>query len=136
MKPDRGSWIAAGGAAAVIIGAFLPWARVLFASASGVDGGDGWITAIAGAIAGAVAVSVGTHNLGPRWHAVSFVAAVIVALVAFADVVDIGTTDGATVGAGLWLTMAGATALAIGAGLRVAQIAERPGDASAFTSYR
>jgi hypothetical protein len=48
------AWFGIAAAAAMIVGSFGPWAKVLFASVSGTDGAnDGWLVVIAALIGGA-----------------------------------------------------------------------------------
>lgn len=55
MKQNTWRWVAGGGAGLLVIGSLMAWVKIAFASASGIDGGDGWITVIGGVIAGLLA---------------------------------------------------------------------------------
>lgn len=133
----------------MVIGAFGPWARVLFISASGVDG-DGWFV-IGGAVIGAFMVyrhaARPTH---PRW---TLVVAALASMVALAVVVydgkDIVGTQGGdgeslfgdadliSPGWGLWVSGLASASLTL-ASLRllfgsapqrdVAEVAAEPGE--------
>ena len=127
-KTPPGVWIAFGSCAALIIGAFLPWVTASTAfgggvSVNGIDG-DGKITAALGAAA-AVILLVG---LGSRALHACIGAAVLGAIAAVAAFVDYNDAQDrvrtanatsnlvhASVGVGLWLTLAGAVALVVGA---------------------
>lgn len=114
------------GAAAMGVGAFLPWASITAAfvgtiSKSGIDGGDGW-----GFVVFAVLVAVGAVN-GLPWMPAIFgglgLALGIYEAVdinnRIGDVADLAT---ASIGLGLWLCIAGSVA-AIVAGVLAANAA-------------
>jgi hypothetical protein len=115
------------GAAAVIVAAFLPWASVDFLgesiSKAGTDG-DGVITVVFG-IAAAVFGFLALGAARRRWHAITaLVLAALVVIIAVIDIADIKSRFGdgtsgidveVTIGIGLWLTLAGGLAAAVGA---------------------
>lgn len=96
-------------AAAIALGAFGPWAKVAFASVSGVDGGnDGWFDLV---IAGAAAASIlrGTTRLLP---VVLGIAATAIAFYDRRHVERFGVGL-VQVGWGLNLVLAGGASLAV-----------------------
>ena len=115
------------GAAAVIVGAFLSWASVDFQgesiSKAGTDG-DGVITVVFG-IAAAVLGFLALGATRRRWHAITaLVLSALVAIIAVIDIADIKSRFGddtsgldveVSIGIGLWLTLAGGLAAAVGA---------------------
>jgi hypothetical protein len=125
--------VAAG--AGLVIGSFLPWVRAsLFGvtvSRSGIDdGGDGWITFVAGLIT--IAVFAVVLRDGSRAHRGALVAAVLASAVAllvgvvdWADVQDrVEDSDGiARVGGGLYLVVAAGVAATVAS---VVCLARRP----------
>jgi hypothetical protein len=120
------------GAAAVIIGAFLPWASIQLLGESvdkpGTDG-DGVITlvfAAAAAVLGAIALGASRR----RWQPITAVVlAALVIAVAVLDMADIksrfsdasGFDVEVDIGIGLWLTLAGGIAALVGGFLVLAK---------------
>ena len=104
--------IALFGFAGVILGAFLPWAHVLFFSVSGLDG-DGVITLILGVI-GAALITFGRRGTTTL---VAALVGVVACGIGLYDSVNLSivaqeSAGTASVGAGLWLTIF-ASALAV-----------------------
>ena len=127
-KTPPGVWIAFGSCAALIIGAFLPWVTASTAfggdlAVNGIDG-DGKITAALGAGAAIVLLSSVGHRALQACIGVALLGA-IAAVIAFADYNDAqdrvrranetSNLVHASVGVGLWLTLAGAVSLVVGA---------------------
>ncbi|MDQ3893095.1 MAG: hypothetical protein M3292_00280 [Actinomycetota bacterium] len=55
MSVPKSFWWAVGSVVAMVIGAFGPWAKVLFITIDGTDGGrDGWLVVAAAGVAGLV----------------------------------------------------------------------------------
>jgi hypothetical protein len=101
------------GAIGLCVGSFLPWieayATIVHVSASGIDGGDGWITLVAGALGswffmarsylfGAVVSTIGAMVASYEWANVRH------------RIADISTNPvaAAKVGIGIYLCLAGA----------------------------
>lgn len=117
-EQSKSFWWAIGSAAAMVLGAFAPWARVLgFLSVNGTDG-DGWV------VIGAAIVAVGVIVLRQRrgrglWpFVVTFLAAVVAAAVAIHDWTDIhgfaGETEGLVDTAwGIYLATIGSVSLGL-----------------------
>jgi hypothetical protein len=115
------------GALLAAFGAFLPWATAstlgLSISRSGVDGGDGWISVVAGALAALVAWRLfgGGKVLAAR--ILGTVAGVAILLVGSVDLGDVNSklagidNSGLAVGqvgAGLYLTLIAGSLVLIG----------------------
>jgi len=102
-----------GGGAALAIGSFLAWATVIGISVSGMDGGDGWMTLIGGAVVAAFGfMSYQGKSVLPQWLAW---AGIIVGFgVAIINLFDILDTDGLSVGIGMWLMLAGGVVAIVG----------------------
>jgi len=102
----------------MVIGAFLPWATAGPYSSAGTDG-DGIITLLLGLLAGAL-VGAGILKRNTGLLVASLLAAVVVLLIGVYDMANIGSqTDGpfgieVTIGGGLYLTVVGAVAAAVG----------------------
>lgn len=118
----RDQWIGVGGAAAVVLGAFLPWIKAtsIFGtlSRSGMDdGGDGLFTAGL-AVAGGLAV----WQAG-RWLWAAIVCGAVITAIGFWDKSDVkdraasidSDAVSVSVGAGLYLTIAGGVLLGVAA---------------------
>ena len=137
-------WSIVGAGAAAILGAVLPWGRVVSVfgtiSVSGIDGGDGWITMLCGVAILALALVGRTRNPGP-YAIAGLVASAIVLLVGLVDFVDLSRAAGdqgtggfvdVRFGIGLPLTVLGglvgiaATILAL-LPVQPAVLARRPG---------
>jgi hypothetical protein len=125
-------WIIVGGAAAAILGAFLPWASVSAAfvgsiSREGIEG-DGRITAGLSVLAGVFAITMLRAARRPATGYLIFVGAIGGAILAagvydyrnLQDVFDNMTEEQkrlivAKVGTGLYLTMVGGLTIVVGA---------------------
>lgn len=118
-------WLVTGGAAAVVVGAFLPWAKLTAPlvgtlSKPGTDG-DGLITLIGGIIAGAVGVALLRGSNKRSLAIASLVVSAMVLAVAVYDVIDLSSfmadapdLAAVSIGAGLWITILGAGAAVAG----------------------
>jgi hypothetical protein len=107
----------------VVVGAFLPWAKLTTIlgslTKSGIDGGDGWISA------GAAALSIIAFTKNRRGDYIgAMVLGLLAAAVGLYDVVDISKfvdrveSEGeglatASVGVGLWMTFFGSLAVVV-----------------------
>lgn len=58
----RVAYLAAGGSAAIVIGSFMPWARVLFVEVAGIDTNSGKLLLILGIVAGLLAYQLFTRE--------------------------------------------------------------------------
>lgn len=93
----------------VIIALFLPYVKLGPISRSGLDTSDGKVTLVL-TILGILALAFGR---GRRWSLiVQFIAAVLVAVMAVADIADI-KDKGLEVGSGLWLILIAGIAWAL-----------------------
>ena len=147
--PATTGWIVAAAGAAVILGSFLPWGSITAPfigtySISGVDGADGWITAVVGALLAAYGMVVRARRLPVAVDVLVLLGGLAVAAVAGwkilelqrrvtdmraempadrEDVLGLGAAMAEAVqvrvGAGLWLLAAAglAAAVAVGVGL-------------------
>jgi hypothetical protein len=98
----KGFWWAIASVALMLVGAFGPWAKVLFITINGTDDGrDGWI--VVGA-AGAAAVLLLVYlRTGKRWLAViPLLAGALGAATAGYDIRDINGTFGGDVANAEW----------------------------------
>jgi hypothetical protein len=109
------------GASLAAIGSVGPWGKLGGLSASGTEGGDGYIVIVCVAI-GAALVWLGTVR-GRRWPFVT--AFVLAALAALVGVIDLGDVSdkGLDVGWGLPLVLLGSVVLAV---LSLILMARRP----------
>lgn len=118
MDKKRLLMIAAAGGAATMLGAFLPWATLSdeglggalkalgqSVSVSGIDGGDGIIVLVLGAIGAAAAVGAFLGKLGNKMVLVGAICLALAALVSIIDFMDI--SGPVSVGIGLWLCLIG-----------------------------
>jgi len=119
-RRDGGSIAAAVAAGVVMLAAFMPWGRVWFVSVSGTDGGDGWITLVLAAVGLVLSLTTLTGNTQPIAHVATIIVGFVAGAVGFVDLADIMGTDGAEVGMGLWLTVAGAIAMIVGGAVSIA----------------
>ena len=95
-----------GGGAALAIGSFLAWGTVFGISVNGIDGGDGWMTLIGGAVVAAYGFMAyqGKSSL-PQWLPwAGLVVGLGVALINFFDILG---TEGVSIGIGMYLMLAG-----------------------------
>lgn len=112
-------WLLTGGSAAVVLGSFLPWATITgpFGTLSrpGTDG-DGLLTLIGGAIAGALGIALLRGSNKRSLAIASLVLSGLVLVVAFIDTASVSSLVAdvrsglayASVGVGLWITDLGA----------------------------
>lgn len=119
-------WIAVGGLAAMVIGAFGPWVTALggAVSVNGTSGGrDGWLLLGAALIAGAFLLTYFTRGITSRLTGTA-VFAVLGGLVCVVDLVDISNRYANVLGTnvqvadpgwGIYLGLAGSAALAVAA---------------------
>ena len=101
------------GGAGLAIGSFLAWGEVLGISASGMDGGDGWFTLIAGIVL--IVVGYMGYSGGkalPVW--LGWAALLVGAGVALINYFDISGIEGLSVGIGMWIMLAGSVIALIG----------------------
>ena len=108
----------------MVIGAFLAWATVSLGSTSlstaGTDG-DGVITLVLGLAVAAGAIAL-LAKIGPQRppSAIAVVGSVIIVIITVIDVADVESVAGGgglvdvSVGVGLWLTLVGGIAAALG----------------------
>lgn len=114
-------WVMLGLAVLVAIAAFLPWATFFGVTVSGIGGEDvggakdGVLTLILAIAAGVLGL---LRGLGKAVLGAAIVAVVVGALVALIGAIDIADINdlGASVGAGLWLTLLGGLGL-LGVGI-------------------
>jgi hypothetical protein len=133
------SWVAFGGGLAAVVGAFLPWARVLVFTVNGTDG-DGQLTLAAGVVAAAVAAPVALGHANKLAHIATVLCGVGVLFVGIYDLTNLRDFDDeaaddlfsveVTPGAGLYLTVAAGATMTI-AGLAAA-VAREDRTASAW----
>ena len=101
------------GGALLAIGSFLAWGSAFGISVTGIDGGDGWYTLIAGVVLAAVGYMAYTGNTSiPSW--VGWVAVAVGAAVALINFFDILGEDLVDLGIGMWLCLLGAAAGLVG----------------------
>ena len=102
-----------GGGAALAIGSFLAWGTAFGISVNGMDGGDGWITLIGGAVVAAYGFLAyqGKSTL-PKW--LPWVGLVVGFGVAVINFFDILGTDGVSLGIGMYLMLAGGIVAIVG----------------------
>ena len=112
MDKKQASLLTIVGGAGLAIGSFLAWGEVLGITASGMDGGDGWFTLIAGIVLVAVGYMAYAGKALPMW--VGWVALVVGAGVAIINYFDISGTEGLSVGIGMWIMLAGAAPARVG----------------------
>jgi hypothetical protein len=99
------------GGAGLAIGSFLAWGEILGISASGMDGGDGWFTLIAGIVLIAVGYMSFSGKPLPWW--LGWVALVVGAGVAVINYFDISGAD-LNIGIGMWIMLAGSVLALVG----------------------
>jgi hypothetical protein len=112
MKNQSALMVGIGGAA-LALGSFLAWGTVLGISVSGMDGGDGWMTLIGGAVVAAYGfMLMQGKSMFPVWVAwVGLVLGLGVALINFFDIMG---TDGVSIGIGMWLMLVGGVVALVG----------------------
>jgi len=106
-----------GGAGALALGSFLPWAEVGPFSVSGTDG-DGVLTLGLGVLIAVVAWPSMQKAIGRGRSITASIAAGLALVVCVYDVVNVSSSDNdfieAEVGIGLWVCTAGAIAVIVG----------------------
>lgn len=117
---DGGSIAAAVGAGVVMLAAFMPWARVWVISASGIDGGDGWITLVLAGVGLLLSLMTIAGTAQPKAHIGTILLGLGVGAVGLVDLSNVMDEPMAEVGMGLWLTIAGAAAMVVGAAVSLA----------------
>ena len=100
------------GGAGLAIGSFLAWGEILGISASGMDGGDGWFTLIAGIVLVVVGYMAFSGKALPMW--LGWLALVVGAGVAIINYFDISGTAGLSIGIGMWIMLAGSVLALVG----------------------
>jgi len=102
-----------GGGAALAIGSFLAWGTAFGISVSGIDGGDGWMTFIGGAVVAVYGfLAYQGKSILPKWLAwAGLVVGLGVALINFFDILG---TDGVSLGIGMYLMLAGGIVALVG----------------------
>lgn len=110
---NQSALMIAGGGAALAVGSFLAWGTVLGISVNGIDGGDGWITLVGGAVVAAYGfLAYQGRSTLPKWLAW---AGLVVGLgVALLNFFDIQGTDGVSVGIGMWIMLLGGVIALVG----------------------
>ena len=97
------------GGALLAVGSFLAWVTVGPASQSGMDGGDGWFTLVAGATFALLGYFAYTGRSYPMW--LGWLALAVGAAVAIIDYFDIKSSiddfGEGSVGIGMWAMLAG-----------------------------
>lgn len=95
-----------GGGAALAVGSFLAWGTAFGIGVSGIDGGDGWMTLVGGAVLAAYGLTAYQGKSGiPKW--LGWAGLVVGLGVAIINFFDIQGTDGVDVGIGMWLMLVG-----------------------------
>jgi len=98
----KGFWWAIVSVALMLVGAFGPWAKVLFITINGTDDGrDGWV--VVGAAGVAAVVLLAYLRARRRWlPAIPFLAGCLGAVTAGYDISDINGTFGGDVASAEW----------------------------------
>jgi hypothetical protein len=109
------------GFAFVIVGAFMPWVTVGPFSRNGLDG-DGVLTLLLAVIGGAVALLARR----PRGMLIAVSTAAMILVIGIYDFLDVAWTSAASVGIGLYLTVAGGLIATAAAGLLAFNLFKRP----------
>lgn len=115
-----------GGGLLAVIGSFMDWATAFdgIVTKSGLDG-DGVITLITG-LAMAVLAYLLTRKPSRRLGIAFGLVASVTVVIAIIDLFDIGGTEGASIGVGLWIVLVGGLA-----GIAGFILQAREGDATA-----
>jgi hypothetical protein len=100
------------GGALLAFGSFLAWGTVLGIGVTGMDGGDGWFTLIAGVIVLAAGYGTYSGRAYPSWLA--WVALAVGAAVALINFFDILGADLVSIGIGMWAMLAGVVLAIVG----------------------
>jgi hypothetical protein len=119
-------WIAVAAVAAMVVGSFGPWAKVLGISVNGTDGSnDGWLVVACAALA-AVALFFYARSRARKLAILNILLGAAGGAITIYDRHDITTSDADTglvqVGWGLNLALAGSVALAIASAALVARV--------------
>ena len=123
-----GGWVLAGGAVAVIIGAFMPWISVVTAfgsiSRSGLDYEDGFLTVGIAIFVGVLAALTISEHVVSRWVALlGLLGATAGVILLFydrselanrIDLVNGNPLASAQIGSGLWMSLAGMVTAVVG----------------------
>ena len=123
---DRNFYLMVGGGLLAVIGSFMDWATAFdgIVTKSGLDG-DGVITLITG-LAMAVLAYLLTRKPSRRLGIAFGLVASVTVVIAIIDLFDIGGTEGASIGVGLWIVLVGGLA-----GIAGFILQAREGDATA-----
>lgn len=105
MDAKQASGLTIVGGLLMALGSFLAWGSVLGISVSGIDGGDGWYTLVAGVVLALAGYMSFSGKALPMW--IGWLALVVGLLVALLNFFDIMGTEGVSVGIGMWLMLAG-----------------------------
>jgi hypothetical protein len=100
------------GGALLAVGSFLEWGSVFGVGVTGMDGGDGWFTLIAGAVVVALGFMTFSGRAYPSWLA--WVAIAVGAAVALINFFDILGNDVVSLGIGMYAMLAGVVIAIIG----------------------
>jgi len=100
------------GGALLAIGSFLAWGSAFGISVSGMDGGDGWFTLLAGVALLALGYMAYSGKAFASWLA--WVALAVGGAVTLINFFDIMGTDLVEIGIGMWVMLAGVVAGAYG----------------------
>ncbi|MEX2322270.1 MAG: hypothetical protein WEA29_00630 [Acidimicrobiia bacterium] len=112
MDSKNSSMMLMVGGALLAIGSFMAWATAFGISVSGMDGGDGWFTLLAGVALLALGFMSYSGKAYPSWLA--WVALAVGAAVALINFFDIMGTELIEVGIGMWLMVAGVVVAVLG----------------------
>jgi hypothetical protein len=88
----------------------MSWATVFFASKSGVEGGDGWITVVLGGLVAGMGLAIGLRKSSVGYPITAAVASLAAVCVAVFEVNDVNSKPLVSVGGGLWLVLVAAIA--------------------------
>jgi len=106
-----------GGAGALALGSFLPWAEVGPFSKNGIDG-DGVLTLMLAVVVGIAAWPSIRTSIGRARSITTTIATALALIICLYDIADVSSTGNdvvqAQVGIGLWMAAAGALAVIVG----------------------
>jgi hypothetical protein len=100
------------GGVLLALGSFLAWATAMGDSVTGMDGGNGWFTLVAGAALVVFGVLTASGTGYPSW--LPWLALSVGTLVAVINLVDITGLDGVSIGIGMWIVLAGVVVAVVG----------------------
>jgi hypothetical protein len=100
------------GSALLAFGSFLAWGTVPGIGVTGLDGGDGWFTLVAGVIVLGVGYGTYSGKNYPSWLA--WVALAVGAAVAIVNFFDIIGVDEVSIGIGMWAMLVGVVVAIVG----------------------